>query len=138
MTAGVVLALSNGTPLAALPNLGLASLIVGVVWTGWHIPLYLTPEQGITGFAAFAAWVVPLAVVMGVFSEATRFSAILATVLHGAANIATPIMLPNVDRPVWLGLGGVIYAIVALIILVAHQRGALPRATAGAFATRRT
>jgi hypothetical protein len=31
--------------------------------------------------------------------------------MHGAANVATPIVLPDVDRVVWLVLGGVIYAI---------------------------
>jgi hypothetical protein len=44
--------------------------------------------------------------------------------MHGAANIATPIVLPGVDRPTWLILGGVIYALVAVAFIVAHRRGA--------------
>jgi membrane protease YdiL (CAAX protease family) len=106
-------------------RLGLASagLVTGVAWTLWHLPMYLAPGQGPTAFLAFAAWVVPLAVVMGIVAEGTRFSALVATVLHGAANIATPIVLPGVDRPTWLMLGGLIYALGAMGYLVLRRRG---------------
>jgi hypothetical protein len=110
-------------------RMGIASagLATGVVWTLWHLPIYLQPDLGLVAFAAFAAWVIPLAVVMGVFSESTRFSAILATVMHGAANIATPIVLPDVDRVVWLVLGGVIYAAgVSAYLLLRQQRAPDP------------
>jgi membrane protease YdiL (CAAX protease family) len=119
-------------------GLGIAGLVTGVIWTIWHLPIYLAPEQGLVAFAAFAAWVVPLGVVIGAFSEATRFSAILATLFHGAANIATPIVLPDVDRPMWLVLGGVIYAVVAIGILLAYNRGAASRRAAGAVVTSRS
>jgi membrane protease YdiL (CAAX protease family) len=111
-------------------RLGLASagLVTGVVWTLWHLPIYLQPELGLVALAAFAVWVIPLAVVMGVFSEATRFSAILATVMHGAANIATPIVLPGVDRVVWLVLGGVIYAVGVSAYLLLRRRQAFAEA----------
>jgi membrane protease YdiL (CAAX protease family) len=104
-------------------GLATAGLATGVVWTLWHLPIYLQPDLGLIAFVGFAAWVVPLAVVMGVFSESTRFSAILATVMHGAANIATPILLPDVDRVVWLVLGGAIYAVgVGVYLLLRPQR----------------
>jgi membrane protease YdiL (CAAX protease family) len=111
-------------------SLALAGLAVGVIWVFWHLPLYLAPEQGLTALAGFAAWVIPLAVVMGVVAEQTRFSAIIATVMHGSANIATPILLPDVDRTVWLLLGGAIYAVVAVILVVAYGRGAARRLSA--------
>jgi uncharacterized protein len=113
-------------------NLAVAGLVVGVIWTLWHLPIYLAPEQGLTAFAGFAAWVIPLAVVMGVVAEQTRFSAIVATVMHGAANIATPILLPGVDRTVWLLLGGAIYAVVAVVMVVAYNRRGVPRPSFGA------
>jgi membrane protease YdiL (CAAX protease family) len=109
-------------------GLAAAGLTTGVVWTLWHLPIYLQPDLGLVAFAAFAVWVIPLAVVMGVFSEATRFSAILATVMHGAANIATPIVLPGVDRVVWLVLGGVLYAVGVSAYLLLRRRQAFAEA----------
>jgi len=109
-------------------GLAAAGLVTGVVWTVWHLPIYLQPELGPLAFVAFATWVIPLAVVMGVFSEATRFSAILATAMHGAANIATPIVLPDVERVVWLILGGAIYAVGISVFLLARRQRALAAA----------
>jgi uncharacterized protein len=120
--------------LRARLSLGLAGVATGVVWTLWHLPVYLRPDQGLTEFAAFAAWVVPLSVVMGIFAESTRFSAILATVLHGAANIATPIVLPGVDRPTWLVLGGAIYAVGAIVFLVLRRSPAFAPTRGGSLA----
>lgn len=97
--------------LSARMGVLVAGVVTGIVWVVWHLPVYLAPDQGLAAFGAFALWVVPLSVVMGLVAERTRFSAVLATVLHGAANIATPIVLPGVDRPTWLVLGGVIYAV---------------------------
>ena len=98
------------------PRMGVAvaGVATGVVWVVWHLPVYLAPDQGMAAFAAFAVWVVPLSVVMGLVAEGTRSSAVVATVMHGAANIATPIVLPGIDRPTWLVLGGIIYAACAL------------------------
>ncbi len=108
-------------------GLATAGVVTGIVWSLWHLPMYLAPDQGVAAFGAFALWVVPLAVVMGIVAEATRFSAIVATVLHGAANIATPIVLPGVDRPTWLVLGGLIYAVGAVTYLVWRRRSAAVR-----------
>jgi hypothetical protein len=94
--------------------------------------MYLAPDQGLAAFGAFMLWVVPLAVVMGIVAEVTRFSAIVATVMHGAANIATPIVLPGVDRPTWLVLGGLIYAVGAVAYLVWRRRAVASRVP-GAF-----
>jgi membrane protease YdiL (CAAX protease family) len=98
-----------------------SGLVTGVAWTLWHLPIYLQPGQGLTSFVTFAWWVVPLAVVMGFVTERARYSVIVATVMHGAANIATPILLPGVDRTAWLIVTGTIYAIVAAG-LVLRQR----------------
>ena len=106
-------------------GLASAGVLTGVVWVLWHLPIYLTPDQGILGFLQFAWWVMPLAVVMGVVAEGARFSVIVATVMHGAANIATPILLPGVDRSWWLIVTGAIYAVVAVVLVVAaHRRSA--------------
>ena len=100
-----------------------AGVATGVVWTFWHLALYA--GLGLTAFLQFAWWAVSLAVVMGVVAEGTRFSVIIATVMHGAANIAIPIVLPNVDRAWWLVVTGAIYWVVAMaLILMARSRPA--------------
>jgi membrane protease YdiL (CAAX protease family) len=105
-----------------------AGLVTGVAWTLWHLPIYL--GLGAAAFATFAFWVIPLAVVMGFVAERTRFSIIVATVMHGAANIATPILLPGVDRTWWLLATGAIYLLVAAAIAVMERRQAVGLSTA--------
>lgn len=106
-------------------SLPVAGVATGIAWVMWHLPLYLAPDQGIEAFVRFAWWVIPLSVTMGVVAEWARFSVIVATVMHGAANIATPILLPSVDRTWWLVATGALYVVVAaVLVVVARQRGA--------------
>jgi uncharacterized protein len=104
-----------------------SGLLVGAVWTLWHLPMYI--GGGLVAFVAFAWWVVPLAVVMGFVVERARYSVIVATVMHGAANIATPILLPGVDRTAWLIVTGTVYALVAAgFVIRGRRRSARPAA----------
>ena len=106
-------------------ELAAAALATGVVWVLWHLPIYLAPDQGLEAFLRFTWWVLPLSVAMGVVAEGARFSVIVATVMHGAANIATPILLPGIDRTWWLVVTGAIYAVMALgLVVAARRRGA--------------
>jgi membrane protease YdiL (CAAX protease family) len=105
-----------------------AGLITGVVWTLWHLPMYLTPAAGLGAFAVFAWWVIPMAVVIGAVAEGAGYSVLVATVMHGAANIATPILLPGVDRTWTLVVTGAIYLVLAVGIAVRARRTASPAA----------
>lgn len=118
--------------LRARMSLLVAGLATGVAWTFWHLPIYLQPTTGLSAFLVFAWWVLPLAVVMGFVAERTRYSVLVATVLHGAANIATPILLPDVDLTWTRVVTGAIYVVVAaaLVIWDANGRRATARATA--------
>jgi membrane protease YdiL (CAAX protease family) len=100
-----------------------SGLLTGVAWTLWHLPIYLQPGQGLAAFVPFAWWVVPLAVVMGFVAERARYSVIVATVMHGAANIATPILLPGIDRTTWLVVTGAIYMVVAAGLVLRRRTG---------------
>jgi membrane protease YdiL (CAAX protease family) len=99
-----------------------AGAITGVVWTFWHLPIYLQPSTGMVDFAVFAWWVIPLAIVMGFVAERTRFSVIVATVMHGSANIATPILLPEVDTTWTRIVTGAIYLVVATAFVAFDMR----------------
>ena len=102
-------------------SLPAAGVITGIVWALWHLPIYLAPGEGPAAFAVFAWWVVPFAVVMGFVAEQARYSVVVATVMHGAANIAMPILLPNVDHTWTMLAVGSIYAVLA-VSLVAYSR----------------
>ena len=96
-----------------------AGLATGVVWAFWHLALYAS--QGVVFFLQFAWWVLPLAIAMGVVVEGARFSVIVAVVMHGAANISIPILLPGVDRGMWLVVTGTVYWIAALVLVLAAR-----------------
>ena len=99
-------------------SLPAAGLVTGIVWTLWHLPIYLAPDQGLAAFAVFAWWVVPFAIVMGFVAERARYSVIVATVMHGSANISLPILLPNVDRTSTLLATGTVYLVLAVALVV--------------------
>ena len=110
-------------------SLPAAGVITGIVWALWHLPIYLVPGQSAAAFIVFAWWVVPFAVVMGFVAERARYSVVVATVMHGAANIALPILLPNVDHT-WTSLvTGTVYMVLAVsLVAIAWSRSARPSA----------
>jgi membrane protease YdiL (CAAX protease family) len=107
--------------LRARISLPAAGVFTGIVWALWHLPIYLAPDQGLAAFMVFAWWVVPFAVVMGFVTERARYSVIVATVMHGAANVAMPILLPNVDHTWTMVATGSVYVVLALT-LVGYSR----------------
>ena len=105
-----------------------SGVATGLVWVGWHLPMYLTPDTGLAAFAVFAWWVLPLAVVMGYVVERARYAIVVATVMHGAANIATPILLPGVDHTwVMLVTGGLYLVLAVGLALRDRSTATLPR-----------
>jgi uncharacterized protein len=110
--------------LRARMSLPVAGLATGVVWTLWHLPIYLAPSQGLAAFAVFAWWVVPLAIVMGFVAERASYSVIVATVMHGAANVSLPILLPGVDHIWTMLVTGTVYVALAVVLVVRSRAAA--------------
>lgn len=113
-------------------SLPAAGLVTGVIWATWHLPIYLAPNQGLAAFAVFAWWVVPFAVVMGFVVERARYSVLVATVMHGAANVAMPILLPSVDHTWTMVATGTVYIVFA-VSLVAYSRSRSAQSSAPLF-----
>jgi membrane protease YdiL (CAAX protease family) len=65
-----------------------ASLVLGVVWALWHLPLFYLPEMPQFGspFAAFVPYTIALSVLLTVLAERTGCSVIVATLFHGSVN----------------------------------------------------
>ena len=72
-----------------------ATLVIGVVWAVWHVPLFIFDAVGYADrpFAAYLVYVVALAVVFTWLYNGSRGSVLLAVILHAGMNNAT-VLLP--------------------------------------------
>lgn len=99
------------------------SVVLGVLWSGWHIPLILTPG-GVTWTGSFLLFVVlsiALTLIHTWVYNSTRASLLAVLLLHAAVNTSTRLILPNVpglSREAGNGMLVVVYGAVALLIVV--------------------
>ena len=101
-----------------------ASVLLGVVWTIWHLPLYFS--SGWSGASHSLAWVllsvIGLSIIMTWLYLRSKGSVIPAMLLHQGTNHIgnyfrqTTDVLPGVDD--WQILRGAVYWIVAVAVLV--------------------
>lgn len=73
-----------------------ASLIVGVVWASWHLPLLLSDPSGQRPPLQFIVLMVAQSVVFTWVYNGTRGSVLLVTLMHGAFNSFVSFMAPVV------------------------------------------
>lgn len=77
-----------------------ASLVLGILWAGWHLPLFLLPgtPQAALPFPWFALQAVALSVVLAHIYQATGGSVLLPVLLHGSVNtFAGPLRILPAD-----------------------------------------
>jgi membrane protease YdiL (CAAX protease family) len=94
-----------------------ASVVLGLLWAGWHLPAYVlpgTPQFG-SPFGPFLVWVVAQAVLFTWVFNHTRGSLLLATLFHGSID-SFGIFLPNVDFSTQVALKAPVYAAVASVV----------------------
>jgi membrane protease YdiL (CAAX protease family) len=105
------------------------SIVLGLLWSLWHIPLILTPG-GTTwtgSLVLFAVLGIALALIHTWVSNGTRASLLGVLLLHATINTSTRMILPNIpglSRADGNLLLVVVYGAVALL-LVAQTRGRL-------------
>ena len=110
--------------LAQYIGLGGASLVLGVVWAVWHLPLFVLPDSGSTGqsFPAYLFQVMARSVVLAFLYWKTDGSLLLAMVMHASVNNTTgivPAAIGGAITPIALGGSLVAWATVALSWVVA-------------------
>ena len=101
-----------------------ASLLLGILWAGWHLPNQFIPglEFYSYGFPAFALYVVPMTVLFTWLANQARGSVLLAWLFHGAINTLF-FLNTAVDIVQRWWLSAAVYGTVALIaVLVAGPR----------------
>ena len=120
--------------LAAHLGLGGASVLLGVIWALWHLPLFFLPGSGSEGqsFPIYLLHVTALSVAMSWLYWKTSGSLLLVMLMHASVNNTTgivPAALPGAVAPMSLegtvvawGTVGVSWAVA--LLLLSRMRGA--------------
>jgi membrane protease YdiL (CAAX protease family) len=97
-----------------------ASLVLGLLWAGWHLPNQLIPglEAYGYGFAAFTSYVVAMTVLFTWLANHTRASVLLAWFFHGAINTLIFIN-PATDLVERWWLSAAVYGVTAALVVLA-------------------
>ena len=87
--------------LAARFGYASASLLLGVIWALWHLPLYFNPFAEVHGqsFPTFVLLVVAISVVMTWLYVHTNGSLLLATLMHWAINHTSELFSLSLPAP---------------------------------------
>jgi membrane protease YdiL (CAAX protease family) len=72
----------------------IASLIVGVIWASWHLPLLISDPTGQRPPLQFFVFVVAQSVVLAWVYNGTRGSVLLVILMHGSANTIARLLAP--------------------------------------------
>ena len=96
-----------------------ASLILGILWAGWHLPNQFIPGLDCYGygFGAFACYVVAMTVLFTWLARETRGSVLLAWLFHGAINTLL-FLNAAVDIVQRWWLSAAVYGTAALIVVL--------------------
>ena len=120
--------------LATLLGLGGASVLLGVIWALWHLPLFFLHGSGSDGqsFPIYLLHVTALSVAMSWLYWKTEGSLLLVMLMHASVNNTTgivPAALPNAVAP--MSFEGTLVAWVTVLVssavaalLLARMRGA--------------
>lgn len=87
--------------LAERIGLGPASVLLGVVWAAWHLPLFFVPGTETTGasFPLYVIQVTALSVAIAWLYKRTNGSLLLTMLMHAAINNTTNIVPSLVQSP---------------------------------------
>ena len=106
-----------------------ASILLGIFWAGWHVPLFFiesTFQYGL-GLGSFRFWVfllsnIPLTIIITWIYNHTNRSILIAAIVHFSGNIVGAI-LPKSDRLALLELFGLIVFAIIISIFTGSELG---------------
>lgn len=120
--------------LATHLGLGGASLLLGVIWALWHLPLFIMPGTDTTGqsFPMYLLHVTALSVAMSWLYWRTDGSLLLVMLMHSAVNNTSgvvPMAVPGATNPLSFHASFVAWATVGVawivaVVLLYQMRGA--------------
>jgi len=100
-----------------------ASIIIGIVWGVWHLPLWFMPGEGHAyySFFAFLLFTVSMSVIIGWLYNASGKKMVVAWIFHSISNVSVPLFpimhMADVPQPgywVWVGvnvIGAVLFTV---------------------------
>jgi membrane protease YdiL (CAAX protease family) len=119
--------------LATHLGLGGASVLLGVIWALWHLPLFIMQGTGSTGqsFPMYLMHVTALSVAMSWLYWKTQGSLLIVMIMHAAVNNTSgivPAALPSATDPMSFHASFVAWATVAVawviaVVLLYQMRG---------------
>jgi membrane protease YdiL (CAAX protease family) len=108
------------------------SLVLGILWALWHLPLFLipswdTPHSSPLDVASYIVLVVAMTIVLTWVFNNTKGSVLLAILAHGSFNMSAVAMFDLFPTPAVTGgiTNFVIGLSVAALVVVALTRGRL-------------
>ncbi len=123
-------------------GLARASILLGVIWVGWHLPQFFIPDSDTYGqsFFVFVLQVTALSVAMAWLYAHTNGSLLLVMLMHAAVNNSkdiVPSAVPGATNPLGLNASLVAWLTVTLLWIcaayfLARMRGWDPRGDIGA------
>ena len=110
--------------LASRLGLGPASLLLGLIWAAWHLPLFFSPETDTYGqsFPLYLLQVTALSVAMAWLYWRTGRSLLLVMLMHAAVNNTkdiVPSAVPGASNPFGLSTSLVAWLTVGLLWIAA-------------------
>jgi membrane protease YdiL (CAAX protease family) len=105
-----------------------ASLILGVLWGLWHLPLWLTGEPGRTPilYAAFVVSTISLSVILTWVYNSTGGSLLMVVLLHATFNLPLTLSIELLGSramaPVLLYFGLTIVAAIVVVVVAGPKR----------------
>ncbi len=105
-------------------GIGGASLLLGIIWAAWHLPLFFMPGTGSTGqsFPVYLLHVMPLSVAIGWLYWKTNGSLLLVMLMHASVNNTTgivPAAVPGASDPLTFSGSRVAWLTLALSWVIA-------------------
>jgi uncharacterized protein len=103
-----------------------ASLIIGIAWAAWHLPIWFIPEAGFSNlpFPVFAIFTVAMSILFTWLYNGSGGSVLLPALAHAAIN-ATPLpwntavfLLPEAERGLHLQIPVTAVLVVLAVLLV--------------------
>lgn len=100
----------------------LASLVLGILWSAWHLPIYLTPGQSSFPIALFFFFIIGLSFIYTVVFNNTGGSLFSAVLLHASTDVVPRIInITTFNSTTWLILAILTWLSAIFIIIINKQ-----------------